>query len=63
MKNNDLDGMTIIYNPEGTVWMKGNYKNGLKEGTWNIFKSDGSKGTDEVYLNGNLISPKNTGGK
>ena len=58
MKNNDLDGITIIYHPEGTMWMKGIYKNGLREGTWNIFKADGSKETDEVYKNGNLIGPK-----
>jgi len=41
MKNNDFDGITTIYHPEGKVWMKGNYKNGLRDGTWNIFKPDG----------------------
>ena len=63
MKDNELDGITIIYHPEGTVWMKGLYKNGLRDGVWSVFKANGSKEPNEIYKNGDLSSPANPGGK
>jgi antitoxin component YwqK of YwqJK toxin-antitoxin module len=55
--------MTIIYHPEGTIWMKGNYINGLKQGPWTVFKPDGSKEADEFYKNSELVTPPKTAGK
>jgi antitoxin component YwqK of YwqJK toxin-antitoxin module len=39
-KDGVMHGPAILYNPDGTVFAKGNYENGIKSGTWE-FNMDG----------------------
>ena len=53
-----LEGYFIHYWENGQLQTKGTYKNGLKEGRWVYYASDGTlfKGLTGIYKNGKKIS-------
>ena len=42
LSDTTLVGATNMFHPNGKIWMKGNYSNGLQDGRWEIYKEDGS---------------------
>jgi len=55
LSDTTLVGATNMFHPNGKIWMKGNYSNGLQDGRWEIYKEDGSLEKTEVYSKGNLL--------
>ena len=41
MKNDEFEGVVTVFHPNGKIWERGMYKNGLKEGKWIINKETG----------------------
>ncbi|MBL0102727.1 MAG: hypothetical protein IPP51_02525 [Bacteroidetes bacterium] len=57
MKDNEYIGELIVFFPNGKVWQRGSYKNGLKEGVWMIFKESGEKDREDKYHAGVWLNP------
>jgi antitoxin component YwqK of YwqJK toxin-antitoxin module len=45
----------IIYHKDGSVWAKGETKNGTQEGYWEWFRKDGTKLRSGYFKNGKQI--------
>ena len=54
-KNGQLDGEYSEVFTDGAVRVKGKYKSGKKEGTWEANRNDGKKQPTEVYKDGDLV--------
>jgi antitoxin component YwqK of YwqJK toxin-antitoxin module len=53
--NGELDGKAIYYFPEGTPCAAGNFKKGVKDGTWTYQTANGKKASQEIYKEGKLL--------
>lgn len=57
MLNGEFIGQALVFHPNGNIWQKGNYENGLKHGIWIILKDNGSVEKEEQYSKGKLLNP------
>ena len=54
LKNGQLDSVAIYYTPEGSIKMKGQWKQNLKTGVWDIYGEDSSLQYRAHYHDGTL---------
>lgn len=56
LKGYIFDGEWVGYHENGKVNYKGQYLNGLKNGTWIYYDVNGNKTSEQVFENGNPLS-------
>jgi antitoxin component YwqK of YwqJK toxin-antitoxin module len=53
-KNDQPDGVVKVYYPDGKLQETGNYRKGVKEGSWLEYDSNGNISNTSVFINGVL---------
>ena len=54
-KNDTYSGIAKMFHTNSKLWFAGNYKKGLREGSWVYFNEEGVQDSVEIYRNGELI--------
>jgi antitoxin component YwqK of YwqJK toxin-antitoxin module len=47
-----VSGVYLFYWPNGNLYIKGQYLDGLRHGTWQFFSDDGNLKSEIIYKNG-----------
>ena len=50
------NGLTETFYEDGSLYLKGNSKNGKRDGIWTTYKPDGTIESEELFKNGILVS-------
>ena len=54
--NGQLNGPATILYPNGQVWWTMLYKDGLREGRWEIYRKNGLQATEIIFRKGKKVS-------
>lgn len=57
-KNSIKNGPYVIYHPSGVKWEEGSFRNGVPNGVWKSWDSDGKLLNQRTYADGVLVDEK-----